>query len=186
MNLTGRITTDSKKEEVNGSAYFQRVTVNAPSPPWYWGTVHMDDGSYLQYFLPHIGFSALRRTDKSNSILDYGYIPFRRSMEFHDKTGKIHNFKKVHVTKQINVDGFPIFKVIGRDDGKKLNITLNAYSRAFWRFESRLLFYNSILHYNEYPVKISEFSFENGNARLSMGDIGGGVGNCEYSWGLMI
>ena len=40
--------------EVNGSAYFQKVCVQAPSPPWFWGMLHFDDGSYIDWFLPHI------------------------------------------------------------------------------------------------------------------------------------
>ena len=40
--------------EVNGTAYFQKVCVQAPSPPWFWGVLHLDDGSYIDWFLPHI------------------------------------------------------------------------------------------------------------------------------------
>ena len=40
--------------EVNGSAYFQKVCVQAPSPPWFWGMLHLDDGSYIDWFVPHV------------------------------------------------------------------------------------------------------------------------------------
>ena len=41
-------------EEFEGTAYFQKVTVQAPSVPWFWGMVHFDDGSYLDWFMPHL------------------------------------------------------------------------------------------------------------------------------------
>ena len=41
-------------EELEGTAYFQKVTVQAPSVPWFWGMLHFSDGSYLDWFLPHI------------------------------------------------------------------------------------------------------------------------------------
>ena len=39
---------------MEGTAYFQKVTVQAPSVPWFWGMVHFDDGSYLDWFMPHL------------------------------------------------------------------------------------------------------------------------------------
>ncbi|GIR00415.1 MAG: hypothetical protein CM15mP9_1180 [Methanobacteriota archaeon] len=40
--------------QVSGTAYFQKVCVQAPSPPWFWGMLHFDDGSYIDWFVPHI------------------------------------------------------------------------------------------------------------------------------------
>ena len=31
-------------QHVKGTAYFQKVCVQAPSVPWYWGVLHLDDG----------------------------------------------------------------------------------------------------------------------------------------------
>ena len=39
-------------EEFEGSAYFQKVSVQAPSFPWFWGMLHFDDGSYIDWFRP--------------------------------------------------------------------------------------------------------------------------------------
>ena len=41
-------------EEFEGTAYFQKVSVQAPSFPWFWGMLHFDDGSYIDWFKPHI------------------------------------------------------------------------------------------------------------------------------------
>ena len=37
-----------------GTSYFQKVCVQAPSIPWFWGMLHFDDGSYIDWFLPHL------------------------------------------------------------------------------------------------------------------------------------
>ena len=39
-------------ESVRGTAYFQKVCVQAPSPPWYWGVLHFEDGSYMDCLFP--------------------------------------------------------------------------------------------------------------------------------------
>ena len=48
-------------EEVQGTAYFQKVCVQAPSPPWFWGMLHFDDGSYLDWFIPHLSPTSRQR-----------------------------------------------------------------------------------------------------------------------------
>ena len=50
--------------EVNGTAYFQKVCVQAPSPPWYWGVLHFEDGSYMDWFLPHLAPTITARTSR--------------------------------------------------------------------------------------------------------------------------
>ena len=78
MKLSGSIAGES----IEGSAYFQRVTVNAPAAPWYWGVVHCEDGSYIDYFQPFIGPQIFRTTEKPTSLLDWGDIRLNRSIHF--------------------------------------------------------------------------------------------------------
>jgi hypothetical protein len=52
-------------EHVQGSAYFQKVTVQAPSIPWFWGFLHFSDGTYLDWFIPHASFSMTARDDRA-------------------------------------------------------------------------------------------------------------------------
>ena len=51
-------------EAVSGTAYFQKVCVQAPSPPWYWGVLHFEDGSYMDWFLPHLSPTMTARTPR--------------------------------------------------------------------------------------------------------------------------
>ena len=45
------------EQSVQGSAYFQKVTVQAPSVPWFWGILHFSEGTYLDWFIPHASLS---------------------------------------------------------------------------------------------------------------------------------
>ena len=47
-----------------GTAYFQKVCVQAPSVPWYWGMLHLSDGSYIDWFLPHVSLTISSRDNK--------------------------------------------------------------------------------------------------------------------------
>ena len=62
QGMQSRLTIDG--EEFEGTAYFQKVTVQAPSVPWFWGMVHFDDGSYLDWFMPHITPLSLSKDDR--------------------------------------------------------------------------------------------------------------------------
>lgn len=50
-----------KGEAVTGSAYFQRVFVNAPTPSWYWGIFHFENGGFLDYYKPYILGKSLKK-----------------------------------------------------------------------------------------------------------------------------
>ena len=105
MNLRGHITNGVEETEVKGSGYFQKVTISAPIvPPWYWGTVHMNDGSYLQYYMPHLGLPMLRRKYSQTSFLDRGEICLSKSISFYFKDeDKFHKFKDVRISKKYKI-----------------------------------------------------------------------------------
>ena len=55
-------------EKFEGTGYFQKVSVQAPTFPWFWGMLHFDDGSYLDWFMPHISFSSLNAEAEIQNI----------------------------------------------------------------------------------------------------------------------
>jgi hypothetical protein len=178
----------TEKAAVKGTAYFQKVMVNAPAVPWYWGVLHAEDGSYIDYFNPHIGPQILRRTDRPRSIWDWGILSLNRGIQFYiAEQDKRLMFKKVSVTKKFTRDNLPIFQVSGRRGRERIEFTLKSYSRAYWRFEQpwwgRL---NSILYYNEYPVTLESFLYRNGSEKITRDDLGYVVGNSEHSWGALL
>ena len=148
--------------EVEGSAYHQRVTLNAPGAPWYWGMVQWDDGSYASYFNPFVGPQIFRNTENPKSLLDWGDISLNRSIRFyHRKTNTEYNFKSKSIRIRHTIEnGLPTFDVIGRDKEKEIHLRLKAYARAYWRFQQPKRWgMKSILYYNEYPAEVADFFF---------------------------
>ena len=46
---------------IKGTAYFQRVFVNAPAIPWYWGSFHFENGAVLTYTNQRILRKAIKK-----------------------------------------------------------------------------------------------------------------------------
>lgn len=176
-------------EDIEGTAYFQKVMVNAPAVPWYWGVFHTEDGSYLDYFNPHFGTEIWRKTDAPTSTWDRPGKSLSKKLQFYDaKTDTRYEFRKKDVTiRHEVVDGLPTFWVSGHKDGVDLSIKVRAYSRAYWRFEQKYLgFMRSILYYNEYPTEMLEFELKGGKRDITLRDLGYVAGNIEHSWGWLI
>jgi hypothetical protein len=188
--LSGSIVHDGANEEISGSAYFQKVMVNAPATPWYWGTFHVDDGSYIDYFNPHIGPPMRRKTDAPHSAWDWGELGLSRHMQFyHAGEDRLYEMRKLKIRKEWSADGLPIFNVLGRskDGNTELELRLAAYSRAYWRFEQKYLrWFRSILYYNEYPVEVEKAVLRDGSRKLDILGLGNITGNCEHTWGKLL
>ncbi|MFO7618633.1 MAG: hypothetical protein R6W91_03125 [Thermoplasmata archaeon] len=187
MKLKGTI----RGKPIEGSAYHQRVTVNAPAPPWYWGLVHCEDGSYIDYFMPYIGPQIFRSTDKPTSWLDFCDIRMNKSIHFYHKpTNTEYRFNTKHTRiRHKVVDGLPAFEITGKDNEKEFFLRLKAYTRAYWRFQQpRKMGMKSILYYNEYPAIVDEFRFRKLDGSLEVGkkNLGFTACNFEHSWGKLI
>jgi hypothetical protein len=189
MNLKGSVRLGNKEKEVKGTGYFQKVRISAPIiPSWYWGTIHPNDGSYLQYYMLHLGPPMLRRKYSHTSIWDWGEKYISKSISFYSKElEKPFEFKHPVITKQYTREGLPVFKMEGKENGYRISFTINSYSRATWYFEQPVLgIIKTILYYNEYPVTLSRFSLEGKGISITERDLKGGVGNCEHAWGCLI
>lgn len=193
MKMKGVIEQDgSASEPVEGTAYFQKVRVNAPSTPWYWVVLHAENGLYLDYFQPNIGAQMWRRTAKQRSIFDkwwWAELKLRNNLEVYDPgTQTLHTLKefKLRHTYDKGSD-MPIFHGVAEGPTARVHLTLKTYSRAYWRFEQKHLggLVRSILYYNEYPSELTEFEFEDlrNGRRLSRQDLGFVAANCEQTWG---
>ncbi|MFP3872373.1 MAG: hypothetical protein ACOCTR_02935 [Candidatus Natronoplasma sp.] len=187
MKLSGRI----DGESVQGSSYFQRVQVNAPATPWYWGIVHCEDESFLHYFNPFIGPQMFRSKQKQTSRLDWGDIRLSRSIRFYHR-GSDREFKfgtkHVDISHEIR-DDLPVFMVEGEDQDKEISFKLSAYSRANWRFQEKRRFgMRNVFYYNEYPAELLDFEFrlKDGSLTVTKSDLGRTYGNFEHSWGKLL
>ena len=99
-------------ESVSGTAYFQKVCVQAPSVPWYWGMLHFSDGSYLDWFLPHASLTMLSRDARAWKKRDISHIALSQGGLFHDAQNKrSERFEIVSVKKEKQPNNLPHFDV---------------------------------------------------------------------------
>jgi len=165
LDLRGKV----NNESINGSAYFQRVFVNAPSPPWYWGLFHFENGSILTYFNPNL----------------LG-ISFKKDITFFDGE-KIHEFTDINVKR--SGGKITVFTVSGENKHEKINFTVNSYSHSSWTFRKKTLgAIPNKLTYNEYPATISDLKIINKKTggKIVLEDLGKSVGNVEHSTGFLL
>jgi len=167
LNLTGKI----NGEEIRGSAYFQRVFVNTPSPPWYWGIFHFEGGALLSYFNPYLLGRSLSK-----------------KVSFYDGT-KLHQLDNLVVTRIEQESGLPEFKASAENQTHTIEFTVKSYSHSDWTFKRKTLgIIPSKLVYNEYPAVISHLKFTNKETgeKTTHLDLGPSVGNAEHSTGVLL
>jgi hypothetical protein len=184
--VTGTVSVAGKKEEVDGTAYFQKVRINSPTSPWYWGVFQSENGSYIDYFMPHIGPPMLRRTESHASGFDWGERMLSKGFQFIDGgDGKLHKLKGIKMSKRYE-DDLPIFLLQGEKGDQKLKMEMAAYARAYWKIVQPFLGpITTILYDNAYPVNDTRFEYEEGPRKWSLSDLGEVVGNCEHAWGFV-
>ncbi|MFH1470826.1 MAG: hypothetical protein ABIF01_03695 [Candidatus Micrarchaeota archaeon] len=154
-------------ENISGTAYFQRVFVNAPSPSWYWGVFHFENGGVLSYFNPHLFGKSLKK-----------------DIQFFDGE-KNHSFKSIRVKRSVGET--PTFTVSGENNGERISFKVDSYSQSSWTFKKKTLgILPNTLVYNEYPAVISEFELEGNGKKLTLKELGKGIGNAEHSTGFLL
>jgi hypothetical protein len=164
LNLKGKI----KNKPIHGSAFFQRVFLNAPAIPWYWGIFHFENGGILSYFnLLLLGKSL----SKSISLFD---------------GNKMHEFKDINVEK--SGENTPTFIISGENKHEKINFTINSYSHSSWILRKKVLrIIPNKLIYNEYPAVVSNLKLTNNKTgeKIILEDLGKSVGNAEHTTGYL-
>ena len=193
QGMRSRLVVDG--EETEGTAYFQKVTVQAPSVPWFWGMLHFDDGSYLDWFMPHITPLATAKDDKPWRKRDTTRIPLKEAGIFHDRVrGETHEFDrcKVELTKSsdglLDGDGnlLPDFRIRMWNDSTRVDLRISAVSRARWTFDQPTRWgLVSHLTYNEYPFEVVSISIRDGTGERTESDYEWMHGNAEHSWGFL-
>ncbi len=164
MNLTGTI----KNEKITGTAYLQKVYVNSPTVPWYWGSFHFDNGGVILYFNPRIAGKAIKK-----------------QLYFFDSK-KLYKFKKMSVKR---IEGkLPVFEVSGENDNEKISFRVNPYSHSSWTFKRKVLgLLPTNMIYNEYPSTISDlFLTDKTGKNLLIKGLGNSVGNAEHATGMLL
>ncbi len=185
-------------QDISGTAYFQKVCVQAPSVPWYWGMLHLSDGSYIDWFLPHLSFTVTSRDNKPWRKRDMGHLSLSQGGLLHDASlGESVKFSNVRVEKFATqrVEGehgsnpgesLPGFKVEMWDETNKIIIEVEAIDRAHWAFEQPTIGgIVSSFTYNEYPLYVKYLKIIDGNGIRTHEDFDWIRGNAEHSWGIL-
>ena len=184
-------------EDFEGTGYLQKVSVQAPTSPWFWGMLHFDDGSYLDWFMPHLSFSCLNMDDKPWKLRDIFRNPKIGSGIFHDANrDKTEEFKncEVELIEPVNEeiltdnDGnkLPKFRVRLWNETTKISLEVRAASRAKWTFDQPTRAgMVSHLTYNEYPLELLRISISDEQGLRTKNDYSWIHGNAEHSWGLL-
>jgi len=179
-------------EPIEGTAYFQKVRVNAPSVPWYWGVLHAENGMYIDYFQPNVGPQMWRRTARQRSPVDrwwWGELKLRSSLDIYDPTtGVNHTIRRFRLRhRYLRGSDHPVFTVEGTGPTARARMELSTYSRAYWSFAQKHLggLLTSRLFYNEYPAVLTAFEFEDltTGRKVTRQELGFVAANCEQTWG---
>jgi hypothetical protein len=181
--------------KLEGTAYFQKVTVQAPSVPWFWGMLHFHDGSYLDWFVPHISPLSLTKDDTPWRKRDVARIPLKTAGIFHDRVRETtHEFDNCEVELSPSKDGnlddednpLPDFEIRLWNETTTISFEINAVSRARWKFDQPTRGgMGSHLTYNEYPFEVRQISIQDDRGIRTLEDYEWIHGNAEHSWGFL-
>ncbi len=178
---------DIDGQKVEGTGYFQKVCVQAPSPPWFWGMIHLSDGSYIDWFIPHLSATMFKGDNEAWSWNDISEMALSRSALFHDMVSdRSERFARVEVRRERMPNDLPKFFVKMRNGRCSIELIAQAVCRANFTFDqpSRggLITH---LTYNEYPLHVTKLIIRNENGERELNDYDWIRGNAEHSWGLL-
>jgi hypothetical protein len=174
-------------KETSGTAYFQKVCVQAPSPPWFWGMLHLDDGSYIDWFVPHVSPTITAKDSRPWKNRDLTHLPLSMGGLFHDVSrGRSEKFSEVRVERTCDDEGLPTFHVHMWNGITEIRIEARAVTRAHWTFDQPTRGgMKSHLTYNEYPLEVTRLEIDDEQGVRTRRDWGVVRGNAEHSWGLL-
>ena len=184
------------EQSVQGSAYFQKVTVQAPSIPWFWGFLHFSDGTYLDWFIPHASFSMTARDSRAWKLRDVTQVPLKTTGLLHDqKRGRSERFERCEVELlptdsedacDARGERLPRFFIRIWNGRTQVGLKVRAANRAHWRFDqptrAGLV---SHLTYNEYPLEVESLTILDEKGVRTLDDFDWVHGNAEHAWGFL-
>lgn len=181
--------------EMEGTAYFQKVTVQAPSVPWFWGMLHFGDGSYLDWFMPHLTPLSTSKDDTPWRKRDTMRRPLKTAGVFHDRArGRTEEFQNCDVELSESESGLtddhghllPDFRVRVWNERTRVSMEIRAVSRARWTFDQPTRAgMVSHLTYNEYPFEVVRIAIQDEHGLRTLDDYAWIHGNAEHSWGFL-
>ncbi len=158
---TGRIM--GKRSE--GIVFLQKVWLNMPFIPWKWGRTFFENGTMMDFYEPR------------------AVVPLFKSLNLHHD-GQHYRFVKDIKIEKIERQGksgnrLPLWSVSGRTrHGEEISIDIESYAHARNTFETK----RSCFSYNEYPSRLTGFTFKRKGETITMDDLGKSATNCEDAY----
>ncbi|MBN2095445.1 MAG: hypothetical protein JW727_05335 [Candidatus Aenigmarchaeota archaeon] len=172
--------------KISGSAYFQKILVNAPPPCWYWGIFQYKDGSHLKYFNTYAG-RAILKDNLIDPQLKTPSASITQDLNFFDaKRGLSEHFKNLTIVPKRSGKNW-VHEIIGENEEYTIEVLAKTYSHSCWHFRKNVSFLPlmSNFKYNEYPAMIQKVKLKNKKTREEL-LYGKAVGNIEQAWGLLL
>jgi len=152
-------------EEFVGTAHLQKVVGVMPYGPFHWARVVFQNGSTASFFCLKTGKDSRRYLHRSMSFYDHEnkrYIRFRKpKLKISEERGKISTWT-----------------IEGWDKDNELRIVLEAYAEKRFAMNG-----GGSQAYIEYAVMPREFSFRTKDQKITLEDLGEGVGTFEDAYG---
>ena len=158
----------------------------------------MSDGSYIDWFLPHLSFTITARDNRPWKKRDLGHLSLSQGGLFHDaKNQRTEKFTNVVIEKCDSglVEGkhghhpdapLPSFKVKMWNEKTIISLRTVAVDRAHWTFEQPTRGgLTSHFTYNEYPLETKFLRIKDESGSRTEQDYTWIRGNAEHSWGLL-
>jgi len=155
-------------EEFAGTAHLQKVVGVMPYGSFHWARVIFQNRSTVSFFCLKTGKDSKR------------YL--HRSMNFYDnETKRYIRFKKPRLEISGERGKTSTWTIKGWDKDNELRIVLEAYAEKRFTMNG-----GGSQVYIEYAVAPNEFSFETKNQKITLEDLGKGVGTFEDAYGLPV
>ncbi|MCX6769413.1 MAG: hypothetical protein NT051_01900 [Candidatus Micrarchaeota archaeon] len=187
LMLTGTETDAKGARKISGTAYFQKILVAMPPPPWYWGLYHFSDGSFFTYMLPYAGRSLLADNLWKGAGLKSPTLSLKQDIFlYHAPSGKVFEGNQLTVKTKRESNGLWSHEITGKGKGFEIKAVARAYSHSCWSFEKNIGFLpmRSTFKYNEYPSVLESLVLKTKDGKeISLKN---GWGNMENAWGIII
>ncbi len=175
-----------EKQEIRGTAYFQKILLYAPPPQWYWGIYHFPDGSYLTYMQTFFGKPFFEGYKDKEVSMDRSYITFTRDFLYYDKpTESVYETSNLEVKAHNHGEDLWKHTLSAKENGFSASAVAESYSISTWKFEKKIAFLpiKSRFCYGEYPAVIKNLSIETKKGKIFQSC---GWGNMENTWGFLL
>ena len=188
LQLSGSELHNGRKSALAGTAYFQKILLAAPPPPWYWGLYHFPDGSFFTYMVPYAGRAALGDNAWKGARLRRPRFPLKQDIFlYHAPSRRVFEGSELSVTpsKSGKSENYQ-HELSGKGPDFEISATARSYAHACWSFTKKIgpLPMRSNFRYNEYPAVLESLTLTtSGGERISLSN---GWGNMENSWGFII